>query len=268
MRAPASVTGDAASLLEIDPWLGAVLGPLEAAARGNHPVAPVLAVARGPWSPPPRERLGPGAFALVVLDGLLLDDAQARTLAGPLDRVEPWDPAIGWTACTNVRVAVIGESFVEAVRAWPEVVERLLARAGGHVPPRAASGAPEERLLALLWHLAARWGQREMGGIALPFALETGVFGRLTELPVADVTTALAALRRRSAAVRRDGGGWLLPAAGPHTAGGLSARRDALRARAVEQFAVARAAQADCNALCHDLDLAFRLTVQRRRPGP
>ena len=256
----------AASLLEIDPRLGSVLGPLQAAALGHRPVARVVTIAAGPWAPPTRAALGRATIALVVLDGLLLGDTQARVLAGPLDRVEPWDAAVRWTACTRVRAAVIGEPFVRAVGPWPAVVARLLARPARPFPRRVSSGPPEERLLTLLWHLAARWGHRELGAIAMPLALDAGVLGRLTALADAEVTSALAALRRRSAAVRRDAGGWLLPGAdGAAPAGASSARRDALRARAAEQLAVARAAQADCNALCRDV--AVELRRVSRLPG-
>jgi hypothetical protein len=251
--------GGAASLLEIDPRLASLLGPFEAAAVGHRPVARVVAVEPGPWTPPSRAELGEGTLALVVLDGLLLGDAPARVLAGPRDRIEPWRAETRWTACTAVHAAVIGEPFVQTVRAWPSVMARLLAGAVRLVPARASTGPAEERLLALLWHLAAHWGRRELEGIVLPLALETGALGLLTELPEADTAAALAALRRRSAASPLDGGGWLLPPGVP------AARRDALRTRVTEQLAVARQVQADCNEMCRDLDAQLRETERRRR---
>jgi hypothetical protein len=265
-----SARAGAASLLDIDPGLGSVLGPLEAAAIGHSLLVPVLEIAPGPWTPPLPSELGPFTVALVVLEGLLQSDTPAPTLAGPLDRLDPWNAETTWTACTSVRVAVIGERFVQAVRPWPGVVLRLLARSGRPVPTRALSGPPEERLLALLWHLAARWGQRELHGIVLPFALGARTLGGLTGLSDAEVAEAFVSLRGSSAAVRRERGGWLLPVSRPSThAAHRSARRDALRERAAEQLAVARAAQADCNELCRDIGAQLRQTERRRRPrGP
>ena len=82
------------------------------------------------------------------------------------------------SACWHVlmpgRVAVLDAGFAERIRPWPQILLALLRRAGKRASDldvqRAIASQPrlEVRLALLLWHLAARWGKVEPGGIRLP----------------------------------------------------------------------------------------------------
>ncbi len=130
MSAPPGLTDAAATLLQADPALARAVGARAATEIGHRAILPVLAVPAGRWDPPAAAHLGTGTVAFVVLDGLLVREAALRDVLGPEDVLEPWDDGTRWTACTPVRLAVIGARFVEALRPWPGATARLLARAG------------------------------------------------------------------------------------------------------------------------------------------
>ena len=157
MTDPAGRARSGRIALEVDPALPRVIGWRAAAELGQEPILPVLSVPSGPWLPPDRDALGDETVALVVLDGLLVADTAPDRVLGPGDVVVPWDPAVRWTACTPLRLAVLGTRFSVALGAWPAAAARLLARASAGSAP-AAHGAAAERVLALLWRIAARWG--------------------------------------------------------------------------------------------------------------
>jgi hypothetical protein len=233
-----------ATLLEADPRLGRIVGVREAASIGHRPILPVLDVAAGPWSPPRRADLGSGAVRLTVLDGLLTDRA---TVLGPGDGLDPWT-GVNWTACTAVRVAVIGDAYADALREWPAAARGHGEGQGTRIP---AAGGLEDRLLELLWRIALRWGEPAAGGVALPRALDLLALHRILGAPETRLALAFAGLRDRGATIR-NGLRWLLP-----TGWEGQARRDALLGAAAMQLALARAARDNCLALCEVLELAF-----------
>jgi len=212
----------------------------------------VLSVVPGSWTPPAAARCGPETFALAVLDGLLT--TEHRALKGPGDMIAPWGSA--WVACTPVRLAVIGHAYLTAVARWPALPQRVRARltpsSSGHV---ADAGALDERLVALLWRIALRWGSLREAGIALPRPLDARALSLLLEVREEEVALALIALRERGVDAARDGTLWLR--ADPGRAAGDPSRGEALRTRAAVQLALARAACADSADLCDDLDLVI-----------
>jgi hypothetical protein len=244
----------AASLWAVDPGLPRVIGWRAAAELGREPILPVLSVPSGRWLPPDREALGDETVALVVLDGLLVADTAPDRVLGPGDVVFPWDPAVRWTACTPLRLAVLGTRFSVALAAWPAAAARLFARASAGSAP-AAHGAAADRVLALLWRIAARWGTTHGDAVALPRALDVRAVSALLALPEADVTLAMGEAMSDGALVGRGGPGWLLRVGGTThvTSGHSRARRDQLRARGAEQLALARAIGAEHDAVVQQL---------------
>lgn len=244
----------AASLLEVDPGLPRVIGWRAAAELGQEPILPVLSVPSGPWLPPEREALGDETVALVVLDGLLVANTAPNRVLGPGDVVFPWDPAVRWTACTPLRLAVLGTLFSAALAAWPAAAARLLARASAGSAP-GAHGAAAERVLGLLWRIAARWGTTHGDAVALPRALDVRAVSALLALSEADVTLALGEAMSDGTLERRDGPGWLLRVGETTqvTSGHSRARRDQLRARGAEQLALARAIGVEHDAVIQQL---------------
>jgi hypothetical protein len=249
MSGRAALLDSCATLLEADPRLGRIVGVREAAAIGHRPILPVLDVAAGPWSPPARDGLGTGAVRLTVIDGLLTDGATVR---GPGDGLEPWTG--NWTACTAVRVVVIGDAYAHALRQWPAAALRHVEASGARIP---TVGGLEERLLELLWRIALRWGEPAARGIALPRALDLLAVHHILRVPEPLLAIAFAGLRERGAAIR-NGLSWLLL-----TGREGEARRDALLGAAATQLALARAARDDCLALCELLELEFERSGRR-----
>jgi CRP-like cAMP-binding protein len=164
-----------------------------------------------------RDRLAsaaPGPGVLVV-DGVLalsvrVGDRIAAELLGPGDLIEPTGHdddellacAVGWRALVPMRFAVLDAAFAERVRPWPQLMNTLLRRAERRARnlnvQRAIASQPrlDVRLALLLWHLAARWGRVEPGGIRLPLPLTHRLLGRLVGAERPSVSHALSRLAR------------------------------------------------------------------------
>jgi CRP-like cAMP-binding protein len=168
---------------------------------------------------------GPG---VLVLEGVLalnvrVGDRIAAELLGPGDLIESCEQdeddlltcAIGWRALVPMRFAVLDVSFADRVRPWPQIVHALLhrteRRARNLNVQRAIACQPrlDVRLALMLWHLAARWGRVEPGGIRLPLPLTHQLLGRLVGAERPSVSHALARLSR-SGLVTGHGDEWHL----------------------------------------------------------
>jgi hypothetical protein len=168
---------------------------------------------------------GPG---ILVLDGVLAVNVQvgdriASELLGPGDLVEPCqheaDDLLAcdteWRGLVATRFAVLDGGFAQRVRPWPQIMQALLSRVERRARnlnvQRAITSQPrlEVRLALLLWHLAARWGRVEPGGIRLPLPLTHQLLGRLIGAERPSVSHALARLAR-SGLVTGHGDEWHL----------------------------------------------------------
>jgi hypothetical protein len=254
------ITDASASLLDAGPAVARSLGRGAAAEIGHLRVLPVLAVAEGDEAP---RHADPGVIALVVLNGLLV--SERRTMAGLGDVIV--DLESGWTACTPVRLAIVGAGFSAVAGAWPDAAAGLVARARPRRVELAAGGALDERVLELLWRLASHWGiaDGDGAGMTLPLALEVSGLASLTGRDASEVAEALIVLGERDDALRRSDGSWRLTAAEPATHGGHSrARRDELRARSARQLARARQSVDDFVLVSGRADLEVRRSRNRR----
>ena len=105
-----------------------------------------------------------------------------------------------WHVLVPARVAVLDAGFAERVRPWPQIALALLRRAGKRAEDldvqRAIACQPrlEVRLALMLWHLAARWGKVEPGGIRLSLPLTHRLLGQLVGAERPSVSHALARL--------------------------------------------------------------------------
>ena len=203
------VTKPANYLLDLDPELAARLeAPVRLHAR---PAATAVTFALEPrqldlklWLDAARK--GPG---LLVLSGALVGYAsvagrEVAELVGRGDLIQAeHDEAefIGcehsWRVLERARLAILDAAFAERVKPWPQITQALLQRAERRLHhlavQRAIAANPrlEVRLLLLLWHLAARWGIRELGGIRVPLPLTHELLGRLIGAERPSVTHAL-----------------------------------------------------------------------------
>lgn len=214
-------------LLDLDVDLAEQLDvPLRLAARPSVTAMTFEAdpgpVALGRWLSiiPP----GPG---LLILEGVLAANVQvgdriATDLLGQGDLIQPWnyDEAelvyeLDWRALVPVRFAVLDQGFVQRVQRWPQITHALLRRAGKRARrlnvQRAISAQPrlEIRLVLLMWHLAARWGKVEPGGIRVPLPLTHQLMGHLISAERPSVSHALSRLAK-SGLVTGHGDEWHL----------------------------------------------------------
>ncbi len=153
---------------------------------------------------------GPG---LLLLDGVIavsvrVGDRIATELVGSGDllqqRCTEYDELleceVQWRALLPSRFAVLDGAFAQRVQPWPQITSALLRRAGRRAHNldvhRAIAAQPrlEVRLALLLWHLAARWGKVEPGGIRLQLPLTHQLLGRLVGAERPSVSHALARL--------------------------------------------------------------------------
>ena len=214
------------ALLDEDPELGAALEPDELEHARRLVVVPALTREPGPWdlaadAPEP-------ALGLLLLDGLVtvnvvLGDRVASQLAGPGDVLHETGvsdvllPAdVAHFVSERSRMAVLDHRFIAAIRRWPELMlaldERLRVQER-RLAVHAAIGKlrrVEDRILALLWHLAERWGRMTPNGIVVPLALTHETIGRLAGAERPTVSLALAELSRTGDVSRRDDGAFVL----------------------------------------------------------
>ena len=245
-------------LLDYDPALGATLRPeRRAEARESAHARPVVEVPRGDVHRRGADRRNPAAYGVLLLDGLVnrtvvLDGGVSAQLLGPGDLLRIGDDAA--TACSppptsagrcssRSTVALLDERFLLTVRRWPELVAALFARVAAQEERRevhrALSQLPrvEDRVHALLWLLAERWGRMTPRAVVLRLRLTHELIGQLVGAKRPTVSLALKQLEARGSVHRRADGGWLLEHAwsAPPTAAveppvdGVALPRDATR---------------------------------------
>lgn len=222
-------------LLEHDPDLARGLDDSRAEAATRRLTAPVVSLRRGSWVPNGvADGQGP-LSGLLVLDGLLVREATVgdhpcAELIGPgdylrhseaVDDEELLPRTIEWTVLAPTRVAQLGPSFAAAAGPWPEVLLTLIDRAGRRADRLAVLQAithltrVDDRLLALFWYLAERWGRVGPDGVALALRLPHRTLAGMVGARRPSVTTALGHLMARGEIERRPDGAWILRGSAP-----------------------------------------------------
>jgi hypothetical protein len=232
-----------APLLDLDPALAAELTPaLREQVRGWL-VTRVWSLPRGPW--PSAMHREPGLMGFLVLDGILTRNVSLGKIAYPEllgrgDLLRPWqNEAVGrlgpvdvsWHVLEPCRLAVLDRRFAGIVGRWPEIVDELLGRALNRAREldynMAIAQLPllELRILALLWHLADRWGEPVEDGVCVPIRLTHSLLAAMVLGRRPSVSSTLTELGRRGL-VSRTEKGWILHGDAPTEMHKLS-RRDA-----------------------------------------
>ena len=198
-----------------------------------------------------------GAIGALVIDGLViqrikLGDRSAVTLLGPGDVIAPQSSApplilsdLHRVTAGSVRLALFGSRTLLALAHWPQLLvglyrrltqqgERLAAQLLVCQLPRV-----EDRVLALLWLLAERWGRVTTAGTRLPLVLTHESIGTMVGAQRPTISLALRELTDRGALVREQDG-WLLLAPPPGSIDVSRERSDA-PAQAKEYSPVPRA---------------------------
>lgn len=217
-------------MLEIEPALCEGLDPRSLSSAARSAAVPTWSLSRGRWRGEPWMLDRRGSLGLMVIDGLiarqmLLGEMEAVELVGPGDVLRPWaevDREMGrqiqesWTVTRKARLALLDRSFAVSVSAWPEIAanvgDRIAMRLGWMGLFSAIQGIRrvDERLLAILWSYAERWGRVTPGGVLLELELTHRLLAGVIGARRPSVTTALKALERDGALTRRRDRSWLL----------------------------------------------------------
>lgn len=113
------------------------------------------------------------------------------------------------------RFAALDQALFAQVRDWPNVAANLLVRASGRSHRLSLQLAIshmvglERRILALLWHLAYRWGSVTTEGVLLPLRLTNRQIGNIVGASDPSVSTVVANLARQGRVKRLAAGTWL-----------------------------------------------------------
>jgi CRP/FNR family cyclic AMP-dependent transcriptional regulator len=194
-------------------------------------VLPRLDLDAGAWTPPTPADSGAAPLALLV-DGLVgrhvgLGERVATQLLGPGDVFDPWAGAaddllprsVRWSALAPATIAVLDGRFATAAQRWPglsRTVQARLAALGERLAIHLAIcqlPRVEQRVLALLWHLAERFGRVAPDGVVVGLLLTQRMIGELAGAQRPTVSLALTSLLEDGLVVRRDDGTLVLDAA-------------------------------------------------------
>jgi CRP/FNR family cyclic AMP-dependent transcriptional regulator len=217
-------------LLDLDPDLARDLDPRRAREAAQRLYARAFDIPRGPWAPSPTLLQGTRPIGLLVLEGLLVREASvadhpSAELLGPGDVLRAWDDddneellprTIEWTALTATRVAIVDHAFAVRAAQWPEVFAALLDRTARRAERLVVMQAiahltrVDDRLLALMWCLAERWGRVRPDGVLVSLRLSHRTLAAMIGARRPSVTTALGQLIARREIERRDDGEWML----------------------------------------------------------
>jgi CRP/FNR family cyclic AMP-dependent transcriptional regulator len=229
--------GGPVHLLQVDPELARGLDPQRAKDAAQRLVARSIEIPRGTWSPIKALGSGTRPIGLLVLDGVLLREASvgehpSAELLGPGDLIQAADDLesdvllpriVTWSALGASRVAIVDHALAIRAAQWPEIfaalIERATRRAERLVVMQAIAHLTrvDERLLALLWCLAERWGRVVPGGVLLSLRLPHRTLAGMVGARRPSVTTALGQLMARGDVERRPDGAWILPGQPPDT---------------------------------------------------
>ena len=174
------------------------------------------------------QRLTDTTFALLVVDGAL---TQEVTVGGRAitefaiggDVLLPWpapstapDSQVSVSALGDVKLAVLDHRFIRAAATWPGLMVEIQRRLHAQQHRLAAHGAicqlphVEQRLMAIMWHLASRTGRVTTEGTVMPYPLSHRALARLIGASRPTVSLAISTLQKQGCIRRRDDGTWLL----------------------------------------------------------
>jgi CRP/FNR family transcriptional regulator, cyclic AMP receptor protein len=215
------------ALLRVDTGLRSAIPPEERAFAERVVIVPRRELEPGPWSPAAAADDSAHPFGVVLLDGIV---THAVTLAGrcnaelfgPGDIVRPWSTRDSVLPCTarwttsGATIAVLDERFLLAARRWPglstAIQERLAEQAERAAVRTAIVALPRvgQRVLAVFWQLAERWGVVRPDGVVIRLALTHSVIGQLVGAQRPTVSLALQDLADDGLLRRTGRSTWLL----------------------------------------------------------
>jgi CRP/FNR family transcriptional regulator, cyclic AMP receptor protein len=216
------------ALLRVDDRMREAIAPGERAFAERVLIVPRCDLAAGPWSPEAFGGDSAHPFAALLVRGVVTHETvlagrSSATLLGPGDLFRPWHSADsslpcdeGWTVAAGATIAVLDERFVTTTRRWPSlstvVYDRFAEQLEAAAVRAAIAALPrvEERILALFWHLADRWGKVRSDGVVVRLKLTHALIGCLVGAQRPTVSLALHALADAEVLWRGEAGAWML----------------------------------------------------------
>ncbi len=220
------------SLLEVNPDLGADLTSDQMRLALGELVVPAIRIQGGQLDSgacAKDDRLTGPLIGLLVIDGVVVREMTlgpyvSAQLCGPGDLLELHSardprclPALATMSVPGTAVlALLDDRVLAASQRWPRLGGRLVAQAMGQIGDAGAHQAisqlarVEDRLLALFWHLADRWGHVLSDGVRIDLPLTHETIGHLIGARRPTVTLGLKALRAAGLLQRQLDGAWLL----------------------------------------------------------
>jgi CRP-like cAMP-binding protein len=208
-------------LLDADEELGNCISKGERATARRAAVTSAIWVPAGPWigerRPPGRGHLGYLVLGGLVSRELRVAGGRSVELLGAGDIMRPWQEDSAsfcdsrYRAVVATRLAALDEGLAERISAWPRLTAELLERAVRRSRTLAAVAAighvvgVEQRLVALFWCLAERWGTVSREGVTIPLPLTHQALADMVGAQRPSVTSALGKLARAGTLTRRDG---------------------------------------------------------------
>jgi hypothetical protein len=178
------------------------------------------------------------ALGALALDGMLahrvrIGDHPALQLLGPGNAFclggEPATTLLADSRCsaiTATRLALLDDNFLIAAHRSPRIVRDLPVGTAEQSERAAAQLAisqlprVDQRLMAIMWLLAEKWGYVTRAGTVLPLALTDATLGYLIGARRPTVTLALGELAERGKLVKQDEG-WLIVEPPPGSTGSI-----------------------------------------------
>lgn len=212
-------------LLDVDRNLGEGLSPEQFQLARKTLVVTAWTASEGEWKPPRRPAESP-QFGLLIAGGLMVRElgiGRGRGVEllthGDLLRPAQEDSAsfaeARWRILEPIVLAQLDSRVSRRLAQFPVLVDALLERAMNRSRSLAVGGALasmrslDDRLLALLWHLAERHGTRGNAGVELALPLTHQILADLVGARRPSVTNALNRLARRGQVTRMKSG-WRL----------------------------------------------------------
>ena len=232
IEAGEAVGGGLVHILYEDPELASALPMKDARDLMDALRAPVITIRESPWHPPAYDP--DRTYGLLMLEGLLgkrviLGAATTIELLGHGDILRPWQtlpdtliPAsVEWRVLSPVRMAVLDERITAAISRRPELIVAFASRftrrchAATYLAAIGHIGRVEDRLLAIMWHIAGNWGRVTPNGVRIPFRLTHEILGELVGAKRPSVTIGLSNLRQQGEIAQSRDGQYVLTGSPP-----------------------------------------------------
>lgn len=200
----------------------------KAAERRLH--VPAVTLNRGPWRPPSGPTSNGIGFYIVeglILRRVLVRNGRSVELLAKGDCLLPWreEPSSfsksEWSVAERSVLALLDLRHGSPLASWPTLAAQIAAKAIDRSRRLAVQSAimsivgVEDRLHALLWALAERWGEVGGEGIEVEVNVPQNVLAEMVGARRPTVSQALGTLAERGLLVARGHGRWLLKGAPP-----------------------------------------------------